>query len=235
MITRILHTRFWEDEYIASLEKEGKLLFCYLLLNEKNNKIGCYEVSDNRIMADTAIELEVIHRLMHKFTIDKKITRYKNWVRIINHDKYNSFTGAKNDKGKENELKLVPEELFEDVRDTSIDTSIDTTHNHNHNHNNINKGKNDTSIDTSIEKPAKRFIKPSLEDIKAYCSERENFVDAQRFLDYYESNGWKVGKNAMKDWKAAVRTWENNGYSTGSGSVKSNGAVKAEKNKYQGR
>jgi hypothetical protein len=56
----------------------------------------------------------------------------------------------------------------------------------------------------------KRFQKPSLEEISRYCQERGNSVDPQRFLDYYESNGWKVGKNAMKDWRAAVRTWERN-------------------------
>ena len=54
----------------------------------------------------------------------------------------------------------------------------------------------------------KRFEKPSLADVQAYCAERGNSVDAQKFVDYYESNGWRVGKNAMKDWRAAVRTWE---------------------------
>lgn len=54
----------------------------------------------------------------------------------------------------------------------------------------------------------KRFTKPSLEEVKQYCAERGNNVDAEKWYDYYESNGWKVGKNSMKDWKAAVRTWE---------------------------
>lgn len=49
---------------------------------------------------------------------------------------------------------------------------------------------------------------PTLDDVKAYCSERGNKVDPERFIDYYTANGWKVGKNPMKDWKAAVRTWE---------------------------
>lgn len=56
--------------------------------------------------------------------------------------------------------------------------------------------------------PRTRFQKPSLEEVKAYCEERKNAVDPVRFLDYYEANGWRVGKNPMKDWKAAVRTWE---------------------------
>ena len=58
----------------------------------------------------------------------------------------------------------------------------------------------------------KRFEKPTLSQITQYCFERNNNVNAEQFYDYYESNGWKVGKNAMKDWKACVRTWERNGY-----------------------
>ena len=58
-----------------------------------------------------------------------------------------------------------------------------------------------------------RFIKPTVEEVRAYCQERNNSVDAERFVDYYEANGWKVGKNPMKDWKATVRNWEKNGYS----------------------
>lgn len=58
-----------------------------------------------------------------------------------------------------------------------------------------------------------RFIKPTVEEVRAYCQERNNSVDADRFVDYYEANGWKVGKSSMKDWKATVRNWEKNGYS----------------------
>ena len=58
----------------------------------------------------------------------------------------------------------------------------------------------------------KRFEKPSISEIEQYCMERNNNIDASQFYDYYESNGWKVGKNSMKDWKAAVRTWERSEY-----------------------
>ena len=53
-----------------------------------------------------------------------------------------------------------------------------------------------------------RFVPPTVEDVKAYCIERRNGIDAESFVDFYESKGWMVGKNHMKDWKAAVRTWE---------------------------
>lgn len=52
------------------------------------------------------------------------------------------------------------------------------------------------------------FRPPSLEEVEAYCRERENAVDAGKWWDFYQSKGWMVGKTKMKDWKAAVRTWE---------------------------
>ena len=68
----------------------------------------------------------------------------------------------------------------------------------------------------------KRFEKPTLSQITQYCLERNNNVNAEQFYDYYESNGWKVGKNSMKDWKAAVRTWEKNNYNKPAKSNKQN-------------
>lgn len=53
-----------------------------------------------------------------------------------------------------------------------------------------------------------RFSPPSVEDVREYCKEKGYSVDPERFVDYYTSNGWKVGRNHMKDWKAAVRSWE---------------------------
>ncbi|MBO4284293.1 MAG: phage replisome organizer N-terminal domain-containing protein [Clostridia bacterium] len=55
---------------------------------------------------------------------------------------------------------------------------------------------------------SKRFSPPSVEEVADYCRERNNGVNAEQFVDFYSSKGWKVGSNPMKDWKAAVRTWE---------------------------
>ena len=78
---------------------------------------------------------------------------------------------------------------------------------------NINNTSMNNNYVPATEKRAKKFVKPTIQEITDYCRERNNRVDAQKFFNYYESNGWKVGKNPMKDWKAAVRTWERNGYS----------------------
>lgn len=53
-----------------------------------------------------------------------------------------------------------------------------------------------------------KFIKPTIDEIKEYCTSRSNRVDAIKFFNFYESKGWMVGKNKMKDWQAAVRNWE---------------------------
>lgn len=62
-----------------------------------------------------------------------------------------------------------------------------------------------------------RFVPPSIEEVRAYCLERGNKVDPQRFVDFYQANGWMRGKNRIKDWKAAVRTWESNDRANKSG------------------
>lgn len=53
-----------------------------------------------------------------------------------------------------------------------------------------------------------RFTPPTVDEVRAYCMERGNDVDPERFYDFYASKGWRVGQNQMKDWRAAVRTWE---------------------------
>ena len=71
--------------------------------------------------------------------------------------------------------------------------------------------KCNTEIDIEKDKDLdkeKTFTKPTIEDIIDYCVERNNHIDPYKFFDFYESKGWMVGKNKMKDWKAAIRTWE---------------------------
>lgn len=85
-----------------------------------------------------------------------------------------------------------------------------------------NKNKEMRGVDTPHEGPRNgkgmekeirgsvrgKFIPPTVEEVRAYCLERKNGVNAQKYCDFYTSKGWKVGNQPMKDWKAAVRTWE---------------------------
>lgn len=73
----------------------------------------------------------------------------------------------------------------------------------------------DTDYDNNnnIGRKAQKFKKPTVEQVKEYCEERMNGIDPRSFVDFYEARGWKLTKGvAMKDWKAAVRNWERNGY-----------------------
>ena len=63
-------------------------------------------------------------------------------------------------------------------------------------------------IPKGISKKESRFTPPTLDEVRDYCYERKNNIDPSKFIDFYESKGWMIGKNKMKDWKAAVRTWE---------------------------
>lgn len=95
-----------------------------------------------------------------------------------------------------NNNKYIPSEIQDEIKE-----------------NNINKFILKESLQSEpAKKTPKRFIKPTLEEIKEYCQERNNGLDPEKFINYYESKGWVVGKSPMKDWKAAVRTWEKSGY-----------------------
>lgn len=72
--------------------------------------------------------------------------------------------------------------------------------------NKININKDNLNKDKGEKR--KRFVPPTVEEVRAYCEERKNGIDPQRFVDFYQSKNWWVGKNKMTDWKASVRTWE---------------------------
>ena len=72
-------------------------------------------------------------------------------------------------------------------------------------HNNNNEYINNNSL---YKRESSRFQKPSIEEIRQYCSSRNNSVDPEQFFNFYESKGWIIGKSPMKHWRAAVRTWE---------------------------
>lgn len=73
---------------------------------------------------------------------------------------------------------------------------------------NININRNINLKKDNINVIQKKFKKPTVDEVNAYCKERNNGISAEQFIDFYESKGWKIGNQPMKDWKAAVRTWE---------------------------
>lgn len=100
-------------------------------------------------------------------------------------------------KGNKNAAKPQPKTTQNNPKQPTSNLNVNVNGNVNANNStNVERGKG-----------AKHFSKPTLADVEAYVSENGLQMDSAACYDYYESNGWKVGRGAMKDWKAAVRNW----------------------------
>ena len=115
----------------------------------------------------------------------------QKWLKILEDNNYIKRVNIYKPDSKQIETRVI----------TLVNSSIKEKLTDN---NNINI--NNTNLTDSNRKAF--FKKPSVNDIVDYCKERNNNIDAEAFIDFYESKDWKIGKNKMKDWKAAVRTWE---------------------------
>lgn len=111
MKARVLQTKFWEDSYVTRLDIEYKLLFAYLLTNQYVGLTGIYEVSDRRITFETGLDETQIDAGKQLFNRDKKFLFFKDWVCIVNAQRYQRFTGIKNDIAAVREFSQIPAEV----------------------------------------------------------------------------------------------------------------------------
>ena len=105
-------------------------------------------------------------------------------------------------------ITIVNYSVYQDIRNETTDT--DTASKQTVNRHSSATNNNDNNENNENKKKVIRFIPPTVEEVKEYCQERNNNIDAEHFVDHYTMNGWMSGKNKIKDWKAAVRTWEGN-------------------------
>lgn len=124
MKTRIVHTKVWRDEWFVNLSKEAKLLWIYLLTNDKINISGIYEISDRELKFDLGFEVED----KIKQELKPKALFCKGWVFIPNTEKYNSYRNSpKNQTAFTREILCIPDTILQELgNDTSIGTSICT-------------------------------------------------------------------------------------------------------------
>ena len=164
--------------------------------------VGCH---------DDDLKLLFVKKFLIPF--ESGVVVIKHW-KIHNYIRKDTYTETKYKEEKatleldENSAYRLTEENPLQLRDESVDEPLTQ----------VRLGKVSTgkdSVGKVIEEEAsppptrsKRFTPPTVDEVRAYCQERGNTVDPQRFVDYYSSNGWMVGRTKMKDWKAAVRTWE---------------------------
>lgn len=144
-------------------------------------KPGQFITSYEKIATDLNIGVQSVRTSIKKLNLTGELTnKTTSRYSIITVKNWNRF--QETNKQTNNQLT---------INQQSTNNQLTTT-------NNEKNDKNDKNI----------FVVPKIEEIKKYCSERKNKINPLQFYDYYQSNGWMVGRNKMKDWRAAVRTWE---------------------------
>ena len=227
-IYRSIQMSFWTDSKVnEDFTPEDKYFYLYLFTNPHTNLAGCYELSTKLMAYEMGYSKDTVDRLIDRFVNVHKVIDYcleTKEVLLINWHKYNWTKSEKFRKPLEYEISQIRCSKFKEFlsalfsaddtvsirylyrTDTSVTVTVSDTVSDN---NNIN---NDIYINNIYTEKSKKksnvFTPPTLEEVIAYCNERNNGIDPESFIDFYESKGWMVGKNKMKDWKAAIRTWE---------------------------
>ena len=183
-----IHRKFLDWEWFNKSESVHLFLYMLLKANHKdgqwqgiNIKRGQFISSLGNISNATGISLQRIR------TILKKLEK-TNEIELKSTSQYTIVT-------------ICKYECYQDENETTnkpITNNQQTTNKPSTTNKNDKKEKNERSI----------FIEPTYNEILEYCIERKNGVDVNKFLNFYSSKGWMVGKNKMIDWKACVRTWE---------------------------
>ena len=202
---RTVHISFWTDPKVDDdFTPEDKYFYLYLLTNPHTNICGCYEISMKQMVRETGYNEDTVKRLLNRMEYTHNVIQYDSSTKevfIPRWGKYNWFNSKDTMSGVAKVVSCIKSERFREAITQGPLMGVYTPPQG-------GGGTSDTVTVTDTDTVPVRGKHPTLEDVKAYCKERGNRVDPERFIDYYTSNGWKVGKNPMKDWKAAVRTWE---------------------------
>lgn len=199
MAKRFIDTELFNDEWFCELSKDAKLFFIYYITN--CDHAGILKLNKKLFEFQTSIK-----------DIDKVIKEMGNKLILIKDSvffmpgylkfQYPDFPKSKV-KQQEGALKILDNHgITLEIVKSYLTVTKELEYSYVNDNDNV-------SDNVKNNKEGKKN-KPTLEEVKLFCDERNNGVDPDKFFNYYESNGWKVGKNPMKDWKAAIRTWEKN-------------------------
>ncbi len=208
---RTVHISFWTDPKVDDdFTPEDKYFYLYLLTNPHTNICGCYEISMKQMVRETGYNEDTVKRLLHRMEYTHGVIQYDpetKEVFVPKWGKYNWFNSKDTMAGVAKVVSCIKAQRFKQAITQGPLQGVYTPP----------SGGGGTSVSVTVTDTVSVPVKsnhPTLDEVKAYCTERKNNVDPERWFDYYTSNGWKVGKNPMKDWKAAVRTWERSEPST---------------------
>jgi len=195
MAKRMTDTDKWKKRFLRELKPQHKLLWFYIL--DDCNHAGIWDVDIE--VASIRVGEELIYDMLPQAFLDKIVI-------FDNGDKWFIPEFIDFQYGELNPNSNVHKSVIALLEKYNLEGYMKGSQGVQSTLNNKDKDKDIVKVKAKV----KRFVKPTIEEVAEYCNERQNGVDAEKFYDYYSSNGWKVGKNAMKDWKASVRTWEKN-------------------------
>jgi hypothetical protein len=195
MAKRMTDTDKWKKRFLRELKPQHKLLWFYIL--DDCNHAGIWDVDIE--VASIRVGEELIYDMLPQAFLDKIVI-------FDNGDKWFIPEFIDFQYGELNPNSNVHKSVIALLDKYNLEGYMKGSQGVQSTLNNKDKDKDIVKVKAKV----KRFAKPTIEEVADYCNERQNDVDAEKFYDYYSSNGWKVGKNAMKDWKASVRTWEKN-------------------------
>lgn len=210
---------FWTDSKVDDeFTPEEKYFMLYLLTNPHTSVCGCYEISMKQMERETGYNTDTVSRLIHRMQDVHKVIRYDQETKevlIVNWHKYNWTKSEKLLRAVLGAAEHIKSASFKQyVMDTvciRYGYPSDTSDKDNIK-DNIKDKDNEKECGESADKPRRtrsQFEPPDVDEVRAYCQERHNSIDPQRFVDFYTANGWVQGKGKpIKDWRAVIRYWE---------------------------
>ena len=164
-----------------------KANYCDLRFEGKVIRRGQLITSLPKLAKETSLSVQQVRtsllKLISTGEITDSSTRHYRIITIVKYDEY------QNDNRQDN--RQITDNQQTDNRQVTVSKEIKKD----------NKDKN-------INKSLTRFTPPTVDEVREYCLSRNNGIDPEEFVNFYESKGWMIGKNRMKSWQAAVRTWE---------------------------
>jgi len=226
-VYRNFYIGFWDDDDMLELSADERYVYLYLITHPKGTMCGIFEFSMKLAEFHLKINVQRIAKALEALVKYGKIVYDASTkeVCIVNFMRHNFIDSPNTRKSLEAGIKSVksanlcdairglaaplrgfvgackpPVTVTESLSSFVLKDDIKGEED-------ISEDKEDIYIGDDMKKD-KKFVKPTETEVNAYCEERKNGIDATAFVAFYESKGWVVGKSPMKDWKAAVRTWE---------------------------
>lgn len=206
MKTRIVFTKIWKDSYFLKLSQQEQLVFLFLITNDSVGLTGIYELDDSVILSALKISQTQLNKIKQKFIADRKFSFYEGWIKILNHDKYNNYSGPKNEIAIEREFSLISQGIIENLDRVSIGylSVADTLNNHKSEIINQKSKIKDENSKKEFGDFSDLTSEVCLEIAKKYNVDLQDVLDVKDDMEVWMG---KSSKNKYSNYNLALQTW----------------------------